>query len=99
MTHPLLAGMSQAHQTAEIAGSRQKLEAILGSPVDTFSYPYGNLSKETVEMVRAAGFEVALTTDGKAVDVGANPLRLGRFGVGDWGGDRFKHHLDEFFRS
>jgi hypothetical protein len=90
--------MSQANQTAEIAGSRQTLETILASPVDTFSYPFGNLSKETVAMVKAAGFEVALTTDGNAVDVGANPLRLGRFGVGDWGGDKFKHRLEEFFR-
>jgi peptidoglycan/xylan/chitin deacetylase (PgdA/CDA1 family) len=98
VTHPLLAGMSQADQTAEITGSRHKLEAILSSPVDTFSYPYGNLSSETVEIVKAAGFEIALTTDGKAVDVGANPLRLGRFGVGDWDGDRFKHRLEKFFR-
>jgi peptidoglycan/xylan/chitin deacetylase (PgdA/CDA1 family) len=99
VTHPLLAGMSQADQTAEITGSRQKLETILASPVDTFSYPYGNLSSDTVEIVKGAGFEIALTTDGKAVDMKANPLRLGRFGVGDWDGDRFKLRLEEFFRS
>jgi peptidoglycan/xylan/chitin deacetylase (PgdA/CDA1 family) len=98
VTHPLLAGMSQADQTAEITGSRQKLEEILACTVDTFSYPYGNLSNDTVEIVKAAGFEIALTTDGQAVDVRANPLRLGRFGVGDWDGDRFKHRLEEFFR-
>ena len=98
MTHPLLAGMSQIDQTAEIAGSRQTLEAILESPVDTFSYPYGNLANDTIEIVKAAGFEIALTTDGNAVDMGANPFRLGRFGVGDWDGDRFKHHLEKFFR-
>jgi len=97
VTHPLLAGMSQANQTAEIAGSRQKLEAILGCPVDTFSYPWGNLTSETVEIVKAAGFEIALTSDGKAVEVGANPFRLGRFGVGDWGREKFKQHLNSFF--
>ena len=99
VTHPLLAGMSQASQTAEITGSRQKLEVILGGPVDTFSYPYGNLTSDTVEIVKAAGFEIALTTDGKAVDVGANPFRLGRFGVGDWDGEEFKQHLNNFFRA
>lgn len=99
VTHPLLAGMSQASQTAEIAGSRQELEVILGCPVDTFSYPYGNLASETVEIVKAAGFKIALTTDGKAVKVGANPFRLGRFGVGDWDGKKFKQHLNNFFQA
>lgn len=98
VTHPLLAGMSQADQTAEIAGSRQSLEAILGGQVDMFSYPYGNLAGDTVEIVTAAGFKIALTTDENAVDFGANPFRLGRFGAGDWDGDQFKHRLEEFFR-
>jgi len=99
VTHPLLAGMSQANQTAEITGSRQKLEVILGGPVDAFSYPYGNLASETVEIVKAAGFEIALMTDWKAVEVGANPFRLGRFGVGDWDGEKFKQHLNNFFQA
>ena len=90
--------MSQTDQTEEITGSRQKLEEILGGSVDTFSYPYGNWAENTVKMVETAGFRIALTTDGKAVDVGADPLRLGRFGVGDWKGDKFKNRLEEFFR-
>jgi peptidoglycan/xylan/chitin deacetylase (PgdA/CDA1 family) len=90
--------MPPADQSAEIADSRQKLEDILGGRVDTFSYPYGNLSAETVEMVMAAGFVTALTTADSAVRAGANSFRLGRFGVGDWDGGRFKHRLEEFFR-
>jgi peptidoglycan/xylan/chitin deacetylase (PgdA/CDA1 family) len=99
VTHPLLSVMSQDDQSAEIVGSRQKLEAILGISVETFSYPYGNFTPETVEIVEAAGFEGALTTEENVVEVGKNFFRLGRFGVGDWNGDRFKHKLDEFFRS
>ena len=99
VTHPFLSVMSQDSQFAEIFGSRKKLEDILGSRVDTFSYPYGNLSPETVGIVSAAGFVSALTTDDNVVEKGANPLLLGRFGVGDWDGERFKERLDEFFRS
>jgi len=91
--------MSQDDQFAEIVDSRQKLEAILGSPINTFSYPYGNFTPETVEIVEAAGFEGALTADENVVEVRENLFRLGRFGVGDWAGDKFKQHLDEFFRS
>jgi len=99
VTHPLLSVMSREGQSAEIVGSRQKLESILGISVETFSYPYGNFTPETVEIVEAAGFEGALTTDENVVEVRENLFRLGRFGVGDWNGDRFKHKLDEFFRS
>ena len=99
MTHPVLSVMSQDDQSAEIAGSRKKLEEILGCRVDTFSYPYGNFCAETVEMVKAAGFGVALTIAPKAVGVGENLYQMGRFGVGDWDGEKFKQHLDEFFRT
>jgi peptidoglycan/xylan/chitin deacetylase (PgdA/CDA1 family) len=99
VTHPLLSVMSEDDQSAEIVGSRQKLEAILGSPMDTFSYPYGNFTPETGDIVEAAGFEGALTADENVVEVGANLLRLGRFGVGDWDGEKFKQHLNNFFRA
>jgi len=97
LTHSLLSPMSQADQFAEIDGCRQKLTAILGSRVDTFSYPYGNFTSETVDIVKAAGFEVALTSETNAVEVGANQFQLGRFEVGDWEGEEFKQHLHEFF--
>ena len=99
ITHPLLSVMSQADQSAEIVGSRQKLTAILGSRVDTFSYPYGNVTAETVNIVKSAGFEMALTVETHAVEVGANQFQLGRFEVGDWEGEEFKQHLHDFFRA
>jgi peptidoglycan/xylan/chitin deacetylase (PgdA/CDA1 family) len=99
MTHPLLSAMTPSDQSAEIAGSRKKLEDIIGSRVDTFSYPYGNLSADTVGIVGKSGFVTALTTSEHPVRAGANPFQLGRFAVGDWGADRFKRRLDNFFRS
>ena len=99
VTHSSLSIMPQADQFEEIVGSRQKLTAILGSRVDTFSYPYGNFTSETVDIVKAAGFEMALTSETNAVEVGANQFQLGRFGVGDWEGEKFRQHLHEFFRA
>ena len=99
LTHSLLSPMSQADQFAEIDGCRQKLTAILGNRVDTFSYPYGNFTAETVDIVKAAGFEVALACETNAVEVGANQFQLGRFGVADWEGEKFRQHLHDFFRA
>jgi peptidoglycan/xylan/chitin deacetylase (PgdA/CDA1 family) len=97
--HPFLSSLSPADQLAEIANSRRQLEAILGDRVDTFSYPYGNFTAETVNIVKHAGFGVALTVAPTAVETRDNLYRLGRFGVGDWGGEKFKRYLDEFFRT
>ena len=99
VSHASLSFLSEADQIAEIDGSRKKLTAILGSPVDTFSYPYGNFTSDTVDMVKASGFETALTSKANAVRVGADQFQLGRFEVGDWEGEEFKHHLYEFFRT
>ena len=99
VSHSFLSVMTEVEQHDEIAGSRNKLEEIIGCCVDTFSYPYGNLSSDTVSIVKAAGFKGALTVDENTVEVGVNPFQLGRFGVGDWNSEEFKHHLDEFFRT
>jgi peptidoglycan/xylan/chitin deacetylase (PgdA/CDA1 family) len=99
VTHPLLSVMSRADQSAEIVGSRQKLTAILGSQVDTFAYSYGNFTAETVDIVKAAGFKMALTCKTNVVEKGANQFQLGRFGVGDWEGEKFRQQQFCLFRS
>jgi peptidoglycan/xylan/chitin deacetylase (PgdA/CDA1 family) len=98
-SHPFLSVMTEVEQYNEIAGSRIKLEETIGYCVDTFSYPYGSLTNETVKIVDTAEFKVALTIDANAIEVGANPLKLGRFGVGDWTGKLFRQRLDAFFRT
>ncbi len=99
ITHPFLSVMTEADQNDEIAGSRNRLIEIIGCCVDTFSYPYGNLTSDTVNIVEAAGFKGALTIDKKTVEVGANPFQLGRVGVGDWTGKIFRQRLDAFFKA
>jgi len=46
----------------EITDSRRAVEAITDRPCRSFSYPFGKYRPEHVEMVRAAGFESAVTT-------------------------------------
>jgi len=99
VTHPFLSSMPEVDQHTEIAGSRKELEKILGRRVDTFSYPYGNLTRDAVNMVAKAGFVAGLATQDEAVRFGANPLMLGRFCVGDWAAKKFRQRLDSFFRA
>jgi peptidoglycan/xylan/chitin deacetylase (PgdA/CDA1 family) len=61
-THPLLATISDPAQLAhEITFSKQVLDEHLGTSSTVFAYPYGSYNQQTIEAVKAAGFNVART--------------------------------------
>jgi peptidoglycan/xylan/chitin deacetylase (PgdA/CDA1 family) len=60
-THPWLPQVSREQAEDEIAGSRADLEA-RGYPVATFCYPGGLYGERELELVRAAGYDAAVTT-------------------------------------
>jgi peptidoglycan/xylan/chitin deacetylase (PgdA/CDA1 family) len=47
---------------AEIKNSRQAVEMLTGVPCRSFAYPYGQFSQKHCDMVRAAGFDTAVST-------------------------------------
>ncbi len=65
----------------EIAHSRSDLEQALGGPVRSFCYPYGRYRDAHVEMARAAGYEMATTSDSGRARWDADLLRLPRLTV------------------
>ena len=65
----------------EIAGSRRDLEERIGSPVDVFAYPYGELDDRAVDAVHAAGFAGAGTTQPRLVGLDEDPYLLPRIEV------------------
>jgi peptidoglycan/xylan/chitin deacetylase (PgdA/CDA1 family) len=62
-THPLLPGVPPNVVQAEIRGSRDDLARETDSDLPVFAYPAGAWSPEVAESARAAGIEVAFTTD------------------------------------
>lgn len=46
----------------EVLGSRKDLEDILGLPVTSFAYPYGQYNEDCITAVRKAGYRVACST-------------------------------------
>ena len=62
MTHRVLPRLSEDEARREIAGSRAKLEEILGKRVKVFSFPYGAFNQKLVELCREAGYERVFTT-------------------------------------
>jgi peptidoglycan/xylan/chitin deacetylase (PgdA/CDA1 family) len=95
VSHPALAGLSRAVQVAEVGDSKRQLEAWLGRPVTLFAYPCWPWSCDdvSVEAVRAAGFDSAVTVHPRAVRCAADPLLVPRLLAEDENGDDFEQRL------
>jgi peptidoglycan/xylan/chitin deacetylase (PgdA/CDA1 family) len=63
VTHPNLLRLDAEKARAEIAGSKVALEARLGRPVAAFSYPAGLFEQRERELVREAGYTVAVSCE------------------------------------
>jgi peptidoglycan/xylan/chitin deacetylase (PgdA/CDA1 family) len=91
--HPFLSAQPLAVQQAEIDRSKLELEQILHRPVQSFSYPFGDRTAETIELVRASGFNCACSTQPDIVWRQSNCFDLPRFGVENWNGREFAERL------
>ena len=61
MTHPDLTALTPTELERQVAGSKQKAEAITHKPVDFFAYPGGFYAPSTVTAVEAAGYKGAFS--------------------------------------
>jgi peptidoglycan/xylan/chitin deacetylase (PgdA/CDA1 family) len=93
VNHPFLPSQPVAVQQAEIDRSKLELERLLDLPVTSFSYPFGDRTAETLELVKALGFEYACSTQSDVVWGRSNCFDLPRFGVEDWNGSEFAERL------
>lgn len=87
MTHPILDRLPDEAARREIAGSKSALESLLGAAVRSFAYPNGrphrDYGQRHVDMVREAGFDVAVSTARGACTRNCDPLQVPR--VAPWG--------------
>jgi peptidoglycan/xylan/chitin deacetylase (PgdA/CDA1 family) len=83
--HPALPGCSEERAEREIRGSKADL-AERGYPVYAFAYPNGDYSERDVSLVRAAGYDCALTVDLGFNSMSTDRYRLKRIGIYDESG-------------
>lgn len=81
--HPILATCSPKEAINEIAGCKEEIESIIKVPVTQFAYPNGrpgiDFSAEHVNIVRQAGYRLAVTTAPGVARKSTNVLQLPRF--------------------
>ena len=78
-THPRLTQLAPAAACEEIAGSRKALEDRFGMAVEHFCYPYGDCNEAVRDLVIAAGYRTACTTEPGVNTVAESPFELKRF--------------------
>jgi len=62
MNHRSLVDADPALLASEVSRSREVLQSLLGTTVDGFCYPYGELSDAAVMATREAGYDYAVAT-------------------------------------
>lgn len=63
LTHPHLTRLPLRVAREEISASRKKLQDLFGRPIEHFCYPYGDWNESVRELVEAAGYKTACTTE------------------------------------
>ncbi|MGD1120030.1 MAG: polysaccharide deacetylase family protein [Dehalococcoidales bacterium] len=92
VTHPVLSAQPPEAQRREIIESKRQLEDIVERPVTAFAYPYGSredIGKETIDLVREAGFGLACANFPGYVNRHTDPLLLPRWVVRNWDAKEF----------
>jgi peptidoglycan/xylan/chitin deacetylase (PgdA/CDA1 family)/glycosyltransferase involved in cell wall biosynthesis len=83
VTHPILSRCTPRQAYEEIAGAREQLEALIRGKVTAFAYPNGMPGKdfgpEHIEMVRRAGYRMAVTTQRGYAEADTPLMQIPRF--------------------
>ncbi len=83
--HDDLSQMTPAQQRFEIEDSVERLRADLHAPVDSYAYPSGRFTRETLTLVNRADVALGVTTDSAYVLPPENRLEMTRLRVrGQW---------------
>ena len=93
VTHPALPLLDEVNQRTEIEGSRTACEELIGEPIYTFAYPFGDFDNGVAACVRDCGFACACTTVPGRVSMRSDPVLLPRCAVGNWAGDDLARRL------
>jgi colanic acid/amylovoran biosynthesis glycosyltransferase len=80
-THPALTQLPPSEARKEIEGCRDDLRRELGTDARVFAYPFGDHADDVVELVRNAGFDLAVTCLDGHNGPDDDPLRLRRTNI------------------
>lgn len=81
LDHVFLPDQDAEEAARQLTQSREKLEDMLGGPVTSFAYPYGGENVAVRQIVAAAGYANAVTTEKRRAKAGDDPFGIPRLTV------------------
>lgn len=63
LNHVRLAELAPHEARRQLAGSKERLESLLGEPVDSVAVPFGSYNEQVIEGAVAAGYRSMMTSD------------------------------------
>ena len=93
VSHAFLPELPIALQEEEIQQCKNYLENLLGRSVNSFAYPHGDYTADTISIVKKAGFECACSCNHKRVKQNSCLFALPRINVTDCNGEEFARLL------
>lgn len=76
LSHPHLSRLDSSAAWREVLDSRTRLESLFGVRVETFVYPYGDMSPRVQRLTRRAGYRMARAVRPGRVDLWSDPYRI-----------------------
>jgi peptidoglycan/xylan/chitin deacetylase (PgdA/CDA1 family) len=81
LSHPILTELADEQMDIELAGSKKRLEQIIGQEVPAVTYPYGAYDARVCEAARRAGYKMAFSTEPRVLNNEPDMFKIGRFKV------------------
>ncbi|MFQ2335972.1 polysaccharide deacetylase family protein [Aeromonas dhakensis] len=81
LTHPRLSKLAPEQQAHEIQGNKRQLETLLGHPLLSFAYPYGDMDESAKAQAMAAGYRFAVATNSGPRAMHQDPFRIRRIAI------------------
>ncbi|EHK5440123.1 polysaccharide deacetylase family protein [Aeromonas hydrophila] len=81
LTHPRLSKLAPEQQAHEIQENKRQLEALLGHPLLSFAYPYGDMDESAKEQAVTAGYRFAVATNSGPRAIHQDPFRIRRIAI------------------
>ncbi|WP_104400994.1 polysaccharide deacetylase family protein [Vibrio penaeicida] len=81
LTHPKLSQLSVEEQRHEILENKIQLESILGKPLTSFAYPYGDHNQKTKDIALEVGYQYAVATNSGPVEFHKDLTQIRRIAI------------------
>lgn len=81
LSHPRLSTLSPEQQAHEIQENKRQLETLLGYPLLSFAYPYGDMDESAKVQAMAAGYRFAVATNSGPRAMHQDPFRIRRIAI------------------